>query len=1102
MFQMADYPPAFGEYETDALLGSGGSSIVLRCVHRITHEAVAVKFPKSDAIDEVQAIRREVGVLRHLERGLVRGVVRVRADGEVDGLPWYAMELIEGPTLSEAHEAVRAAGVEAVLHIGLALAEALTAVHGAGVIHGDLTPHNILLREGHDAVMIDFGASQLQVGAAAFKEVPLSSGKRMGTPSFVAPEVIHGLPADSRSDLYSLGAILYTTLTGHAPFAGDTADAVLQQQLHGEPRAPTELNREISSELERVILDLLRRSPDQRTNRASEVCVALRAALGDSRPARAEPHPPPLFHPRLRGREQAMRALFGAIDSSRLGQGGLVVLSGPSGIGKTRILNEVATHCARSGIPFIWARVSAVAGSAPFAAFRPLLDHALATAEANGGGRAGGMVDALSDLKPLLPQLPEWIPAPVVPGADAVPRGLAGLYRLLLHVNGTEGLIVLLDDAQDADELTLAFLAAHAKDLLNTRVLIVAGRREELATRQTAQAPAERLLIELEPLTPSDVMDVAKDILGAELPPEGLAEFLYANSDGNPFFALEYSRAALTQGMLQLSARNEWAFPARWAQQSFGIPSNIEGLLRLRLASLTPAARAALRFVAILGREFRAEAFESLVPDRGEAAALLEELVAQQILLRLASGVFRFAHDKLREAQLSLLSPEERRAQHRKVVEYVQASALHADERHAALGVHLAASGDAALAIEHLTLAARAAHAAYAFGRATELYGLALEQCELLPSESGAQQVVIAEALADVLLKQARHAEARARLHRALAYSASLNKLECARIWRKLASSHWTLHEYANADEALTAAEAALGSELDAAGYQELVQIRLGRFEQLYFSGRTGPALDQVVSELSPLIERHGSKDQACVYYFTAASYLSLRARYAFDSEALRLAEQGLSAASELSEHRRALANFMVGGTLVLGTIGQCKQAGSYLQRAMTLASAAGETTLLSRIHAFQTIALLRQGDVAETERQARAALASAESARLPPYIAAAYACQGWVALRRGDEGRARELLELARRRFEEHPHKFPFTSLGLYSLLALAQANDDFEHAQTLLREIRRGLPAMSKELNEGLENALQALARVDPLESARAITEVIRLARAAGYL
>lgn len=359
----------------------------------------------------------------------------------------------------------------------------------------------------------------------------------------------------------------------------------------------------------------------------------------------------------------------------------------------------------------------------------------------------------------------------------------------------------------------------------------------------------------------------------------------------------------------------------------------------------------------------------------------------------------------------------------------------------------------------------------------------------------------VCEALADVLLKQARHAEARNYLDQMLRDIPSSSRLARGRARRKLAASAWTVHEYASAKAELELAELELGgveSHADTAAYYvELIQIRLGRCQQLYFGAQAGRELDELVRELSALIDDYGTPDQRSSHYLTVASNVLLRGRYRFDPDAVALARKGLEAAGSLPLHRRALAHLILGGASMLGSLEDVSVALHELELAERHAAVDGEATLTARIRIFQAMALLRTGDLEGTAAASRRALEAAEAARLGPYIAAARGCLGWVAWRKNDELTAEPLLRDALDKWKAQAHNFPFRHFVLFPLLELARNRDDHEAARALLDELRTGGLAMPAPVARAVDVALSVLDAPDARAADAALQAVLRHAR-----
>lgn len=260
-----------GNYEIIEELGRGGMGIVLRGLDTKLNRIVAVKVLAEQLAANPTARRRFLREAQAAAAVTHDHVVRIYAVDDTGPLPYLVMECIEGCTLTEKIEKEGALSVKEILRIGKQLASGLAAAHKEGLIHRDIKPANILLENGVQRVKItDFGL------ARAIDEVGMtSSGVVTGTPLYMSPEQAAGKPVDFRSDLFSLGGVLYAMCTGKPPFRADSALAVMKRVCEEMPPPIHEVNSNIPDNLVQVIDKLLAKNPDDRFQSAGEVAELL-----------------------------------------------------------------------------------------------------------------------------------------------------------------------------------------------------------------------------------------------------------------------------------------------------------------------------------------------------------------------------------------------------------------------------------------------------------------------------------------------------------------------------------------------------------------------------------------------------------------------------------------------------------------------------------------------------------------------------------------------------------------------------------------------------------------------------------------------------------
>ncbi len=256
-----------GRYEILASLGEGGMGHVYRARHRGLDKLVALKVLTGCTPELVARFQREAQAIARLDHP---GCVRVLDFGvDTTGAPFLAMELIEGPTLAE--QIGEEWPLERAVNVVQQLVAALAHAHAHGVIHRDVKPENIVLaRGGTRVVLIDFGL-------AALRDAPMLTGHgmAMGSPSYIAPERLRGLAHDARSDLYSVGVVLYELIAGLRPILGSSPREVMENVLVKPPRPLSVVRGDVPPALEAVVRTALVKDPARRYADAEAMLSAL-----------------------------------------------------------------------------------------------------------------------------------------------------------------------------------------------------------------------------------------------------------------------------------------------------------------------------------------------------------------------------------------------------------------------------------------------------------------------------------------------------------------------------------------------------------------------------------------------------------------------------------------------------------------------------------------------------------------------------------------------------------------------------------------------------------------------------------------------------------
>ncbi|MEQ9504424.1 MAG: protein kinase [Deltaproteobacteria bacterium] len=704
-----------GPYEVVGTLGEGGMGVVYRGRHPDTGQQVALKTPKATASFALHSVRAEIAALARIEHP---GIVRIIGHGSEGGLPWYAMELLEGQTWDDFNQelwnpgstdptAVRddsafdfdataqarpgevatfsrpkaAKGrLKEVLTLARRLCTSLSVLHGHGFVHRDLKPANIFLVDTRP-VLTDLGIASRFRGAVGREKLE-QAGKLVGTLRYMAPEQARGMHVDARADLYSLGTVLFETITGRLPFRCESVNDWMRRVLNDTPPAPSELVEGCPKGVDELIMGLLAKRPRDRIGHADDVARLLELLGAEQDELPGIETPAYLYRAEMAGRGDDLLVLEDVIKRAREGEGGMIFIGGESGVGKTFLASEAAHYATAQRLEVVIGECLplTVGGhtrvdvqGAPLHPIKPLLQRVADRARTADDEVADRLLvrsraALLALYEPTLLTVPgvSGTSVPELPGESARLRLMEALYETLAALIAEDGPIVLMiDDLQWADDLTLAFLDYLASGKVKALPVAIIGTYRSDEITDSLKPVLDRVeALMLGRLDEGSVKRVVGDMLALAKPPDEFVRFLAKHSEGNPFFVAEYLRLAVAEGVLERRG-GRWHLgvdedtPGAYAE--LGLPASLLELVSQRLRGLTPAARTTLEAASVLGREFDRELLQAVLAEDEttdeETGDAIKELVVRQVL-DVDGGDLRFVHDKLRESAYDDLKRE------------------------------------------------------------------------------------------------------------------------------------------------------------------------------------------------------------------------------------------------------------------------------------------------------------------------------------------------------------------------------------------------------------------------------------------------------------
>jgi len=678
-------------------IGSGGMARVLLAKDP-GGQLVALKVLRRSRFKTgLSRFRREFRALSRINHP---NVVEVQAYGDLHGHPYIAMEYVDGPDLHSLIRGFRTWEPERrwrrCEEILVDLCRALAAIHKRGLVHRDLKPSNVLISSEDTCKLTDFGiVKDLDPGRD-----PHLSTTLVGTWAYASPEQITGSAIDHRSDLYSLGVILFAMLTSKRPFVANDMSGYLALHRDRPAPAPRDVNRKIPAHLDEICRRLLQKAPRDRYQSAQEILYRLEAEERVPMPRATDGWEPPIV-----GRDLEMEAIGNAIAALTDRRGGVVVLEGDDGAGKSRLLDLAVDRARNLGIPH---------NREEFRKEQQVFSVVLKIArEIARDLHHSGAQELARDLKAYSMGEP-------VRG-DARYALYDSTRASLKHALDEQPRLLILDDIHEAHPRSLHLLAFLIRTLIAKEklpLLVITTLRPRGSSAADDFATGDDLGIEptelmVGALSREDIATVIFGLMGDSLPARLLSQRLHKETEGNAYFVIEFLRSLLANKVI-VPDGDRWKLTIEPDEITTGhleIPLGVRQMMKTRLDAVQRDDRRVLEVLAIAGRELDLDVLlDVLDEDEEDVLDALDRLLASGIVRERRAGesvLHAVTHKKFADVVYRDLNAERRATLHRKMAAALE---LHYANNPSALeivGEHYRCAGDAGRAYRYLVAAAK-----------------------------------------------------------------------------------------------------------------------------------------------------------------------------------------------------------------------------------------------------------------------------------------------------------------------------------------------------------------------------------------------------------
>jgi tetratricopeptide (TPR) repeat protein len=759
---------------------SGGMGEIYKAEDTKLNRTVALKLLLANVNQEPTARRRFLQEAQSASALSHPNIVTIHSIEQADGLDFIVMEFVEGQDLKSLIEHGGALPLAHLLDIAIQVTDALEAAHEINLIHRDIKSANILITPRGQVKVLDFGlAKVVRTLADGVDQDALTlpnltdEGTVLGTAPYMSPEQTLGQPLDHRTDIFSLGCVLYEAATRSLPFSGPSVLAIMHAISTSDPTPPSRIRPELPRELDLIIERALAKDKERRYSSTTEMGQALRSLRSS---VSGEWRGGPIVYDKdltdstgvpFVGREIELSKLEGFLTNAMDSAGRVVFITGEPGIGKTALADEFLRR-ARADYPSLSiARGRCVEQYGTGEAYLPFLDALGALLDGPARERLAAIMRTSAPM--WCAQLPAAFSST---GAfETIQQETIGATqeRMMREMGDALGVfsslspvVLLLEDLHWADPSSIDLLRHLCQRIGNQRLMIAGTFRPEDVERSNhplkdykAEMQARKLCdeIALDLLTTSHIQDYLNATFSPNDFPSEFAKHIHDKTEGHPLFATSLMQYLHERGDIAKS-NEHWSLSRPLSKMELEAPESVRSMISKQISVLQDHERRALQYASVEGQEFLSTVVATLLGvDEIEVEEMLAKIEKTHRLIvtceeeDLPDGSlatrYRFAHALYQNFLYDDLVANRRIMLHRQAGERLaQHYGTRAPQIAAQLALHFERGRDFVKAVEFLIHAGDNATTLYANAEARDHYTRALTLAEKLPEEERPEVMV------------------------------------------------------------------------------------------------------------------------------------------------------------------------------------------------------------------------------------------------------------------------------------------------------------------------------------------------------------------------